>query len=149
MQKQHAIQSLKLFEQLYSMTRVLNSWQLTADKNMADLAGWTSNTDRNTASRMLLSPEFLPKLLDFPCWFRRIVAPIKAILLQNQRYYIMVKEISKWCKTVLLTAQCINRKLSAVHLLHIHIKLLSIHLFFPYTTVWWLVPVRLIIGTVH
>ena len=143
MQNQYALQSLKLFKQLYSMTRVLNSWQLTRI--------WQTCQDGPptwTETQLVgcyWAPEFLPNLLDFLCWFTRIVAPINAVPSQNQRY--MIKEISKWCKTALLTTQCINRK-CCIHLLHINSHKATEY--FPYTTVWiftFFSPYTTVIGT--
>ena len=39
---------------------------MTANKTMADLAGWTTIMDSHTGSGVLLS---LQTLLDFLCWF--------------------------------------------------------------------------------
>ena len=44
------------------------------EKNITDLAGWTSTKDRHIDSRMFLRPRAPAKQLDFLYWFRQTVA---------------------------------------------------------------------------
>ena len=104
------------------------------EKNITDLAGWTSTKDRHIDSRMFLRPRAPAKQLDFLYWFRQTVAPINAVLSQNRKHNYATVLQRKSVNIANCLADCAMHwpKAKMSHLLHIHVKLLNIHTIFSH-----------------